>query len=394
MSDFIERITKPAIQDFIYKNLSSELQKLILKGSPFKDVSIQEIATQIEGRKRIEKKLPTWFKTDGLIYPPKLNLEQSSSEITANYKTTLIGDGDLIDLTGGFGIDAYYFAKKAAKVLHCELNEELSAIVQNNFKHLGISNVEFKIGDGLKVLQQIKKVNTVYIDPSRRADLGKVFLLKDCEPNVVLYQDLYITKADKVIIKAAPMLDISAALQELKQVSEIHIVSVNNECKELLFVIEKHKKTEPDVFCALLNKDEKRVYAFKYSEEKSLKIIPHPIRNYLYEPDAAILKAGFFKSLVKSFEVSKLHQHTHLYTSENMVSNFPGKIFKIVKKTAFLNFKIDKSLSKANVVTRNFHLKPDEIKKKFKIKDGGNIYLFFCTAYNEQKIIIEVNRMN
>ena len=394
MSDFIERITKPAIQDFIYKNLHSELQKLILKGSPFKDVSIQEIATQIEGRKRIEKKLPTWFKTDGLIYPPKLNLEQSSSEITANYKTTLIGDGNLIDLTGGFGIDAYYFAKKAAKVLHCELNEELSAIVQNNFKHLGISNVEFKIGDGLKVLQQIKKVNTVYIDPSRRDDLGKVFLLKDCEPNVLLYQDLYKTKADKVIIKAAPMLDISAALQKLKHVSEIHIVSVNNECKELLFVIEKHTKTEPGVFCALLNKDEKRVYTFKYSEEKSLKVIPQPIKNYLYEPDAAILKAGFFKSLVQNFEVSKLHQHTHLYTSENMVSNFPGKIFKIVKKTAFLNFKIDKSLSKANVVTRNFHLKPDEIKKKFKIKDGGNIYLFFCTAYNEQKIIIEVNRMN
>ena len=394
MSDFIERITKPAIQDFINKNLSSDLQKLILKGSPFKEVSIQEIATQIEGRKKIEKKLPTWFKTDGLIYPPKLNLEQSSSEITANYKTTLISGGDLIDLTGGFGIDAYYFAKKAAKVLHCELNEELSAIVQNNFKHLGISNVEFKIGDSLKVLQQIKKVNTVYIDPSRRADLGKVFLLKDCEPNVLLYQDLYITKADKVIIKAAPMLDISAALQELKLVSEIHIVSVNNECKELLFVIEKHTKTEPDVFCALLNKDEKCVYAFKYSEEKSLKITPQSIKGYLYEPDAAILKAGFFKSLVQNFEVSKLHQHTHLYTSENMLPNFPGKIFKIIKKTAFLNFKTDKYLSKANVVTRNFHLKPDEIKKKFKIKDGGNIYLFFCTDYNEQKMVIEVNRMN
>ena len=394
MSDFIERITKPAIQDFINKNLSSDLQKLILKGSPFKEVSIQEIATQIEGRKKIEKKLPTWFKTDGLIYPPKLNLEQSSSEITANYKTTLIGDGALIDLTGGFGIDAYYFAKKAAKVLHCELNEELSAIVQNNFKHLGISNVEFKIGDGLKVLQQIKKVNTVYIDPSRRADLGKVFLLKDCEPNVLLYQDLYIKKADKVIIKAAPMLDISAALQELKLISEIHIVSVNNECKELLFVIEKHTKTEPDVFCALLNKDEKRVYTFKYSEEKSLKVIPQSIKDYLYEPDAAILKAGFFKSLVQNFKVSKLHQHTHLYTSENMLPNFPGKIFKIIKKTAFLNFKTDKYLSKANVVTRNFHLKPDEIKKKYKIKDGGNIYLFFCTAYNEQKMVVEVIRMN
>ena len=393
MSDFIERITKPAIQDFINKNLNSDLQKLILKGSSFKEVSIQEIATQIEGRKKIEKKLPIWFKTEGVIFPAKLNLEQSSSEITANYKATLIGDGHLIDLTGGFGIDDYYFAKTASKVLHCELNEELSAIVQHNFKQLSISNVEFKIGDSSKVLQQIKKVNTIYIDPSRRAELGKVFLLKDCEPNVVAYQDLYLAKADKVIIKAAPMLDISAALQELKQVSEIHIVSVNNECKELLFIIEKNTKTEPDVFCALLNKERKSVYAFKYSEEKSLQIIPQPIKNYLYEPDVAILKAGFFKSLVQNFEVSKLHQHTHLYTSENKLENFPGKTFKVIKKTAFLNFKTDKFLSKANVVTRNFHLKPEEIKKKFKIKDGGSVYLFFCTDYNEQKMVIEVDRI-
>ena len=394
MSDFIERITKPEVQDFIHKNFNFDLQKLILKGSPFKEVSIQEIATQIESRKKIEKKLPIWFKTDGLIYPPKLNLEQSSSEITANYKTALINNGELLDLTGGFGIDDYYFAKIASKVLHCELNAELSAIVQHNFKQLSISNVEFKIGDSSKVLQQIKKVNTIYIDPSRRTNLGKVFLLKDCEPNVVTYQDLYLAISDKVIIKAAPMLDISAALQVLKQVSEIHIVSVNNECKELLFIIEKNTKTEPDVFCALLNKERKSVYAFKYSEEKSLQIKPQPIKKYLYEPDAAILKAGFFKSLVQNFEVLKLHQHTHLYTSENMLVKFPGKIFKIIKKTAFLNFKIDKSRSKANVVTRNFHLKPEEIKKKFKIKDGGNTYLFFCTDYNEQKMVIEVNRMN
>ena len=393
MSDFIERITKPAIQDFINKNLNSDLQKLILRGAPFKEVSIQEIATQIEGRKKIEKKLPIWFKTEGVIFPAKLNLEQSSSEITANYKATLIGDGHLIDLTGGFGIDDYYFAKTASKVLHCELNEELSAIVQYNFKQLSISNVEFKIGDSSKVLQQIKKVNTIYIDPSRRAELGKVFLLKDCEPNVVAYQDLYLAKADKVIIKAAPMLDISAALQELKQVSEIHIVSVNNECKELLFIIEKNKKIEPDVFCALLNKERKSVCTFKYSVEKSLQIKPQPIKNFLYEPDAAILKAGFFKSLVQNFEVSKLHQHTHLYTSENKLENFPGKTFTVIKKTAFLNFKTHKSVSKANVVTRNFHLKPEEIKKKFKIKDGGSIYLFFCTDCNEQKMVIEVDRI-
>lgn len=393
MSDFIQKISLTDVQDFINKNLNVNLQKLILKGSPFTDVSIQEIAIQIEGKKKVEKKLPTWFKTNHILFPPKLNLEQSSSELTANYKSNLIADGDLIDLTGGFGVDDFAFAKKAKKVHHCELNEELSKIVAHNFKQLGVTNVEFKIGDSQKTLNQFKKVTTIYVDPSRRADSGRVFLLKDCEPNVVTNQDLYLAKADKVIIKAAPMLDISAALQELKQVSQVHIISVNNECKELLFVLEKKQKAEPEIFCALLNNQKERVFAFKFSEEKALQIKNKTIKNYLYEPDAAILKAGFFKSLTQQFAVDKIHQHTHLYTSEELVENFAGKTFKIINTKLFQNFKASKALAKANVVTRNFHLKPEEIKKQFKIKDGGELYLFFCTNDKEQKVVLEVQRV-
>jgi precorrin-6B methylase 2 len=393
MSNFIQRISRVEVQDFIKKNLNVDIQKLILKGSPFADISIQEIAIQIDGKKKVEKKLPTWFKTEGIIFPSKLNLEQASSEITATYKANLITKGNLIDLTGGFGVDDFAFAKNAKKVIHCEVNEELSTIVSNNFTHLGVANIEFKIGDSYKVLQQIKKVDTIYIDPSRRVNTIRVFLLKDCEPNVVERQGLYLSKADKIIIKTAPMLDISSALQVLKQVSEVHVISVNNECKEILFVLEKKMKPEPEIFCALLNNHHQIIYPFRYSEEKALQIKAKPLKNYLYEPDAAILKAGFFKSLTQQFKIDKIHQHTHLYTSEILVENFAGKTFKIIKTTPFQNFKTSKTTAKANVVTRNFNLKPEEIKKQFKIKDGGNLYLFFCTDCKEQKVVLEVERI-
>lgn len=393
MSNFIQKIGNIQVQDFINKNLNVDLQKLILKGSPFAEVSIQEIAIQVDSKKKIENKLPIWFKTEGLIYPPKLNLEQASSEITAHYKASLIGPGELIDLTGGFGIDAYFFAEKASKVFHCEINEELSNIAKHNFNKLGIYNVDFKVGDSQKTIQKLQKVAAIYIDPSRRINTGRVFLLKDCEPNVVANQDLYLAKTNKIIIKAAPMLDVTAALLELKQVTEVHIISVNNECKELLFVIEKKQNLEPNIYCVCLKKQRKSVYNFKYSIEKSLQIKAKPLKTYLYEPDVAILKGGFFKSLTVTFEIDKIHQHTHLYTSDKLVENFAGKTFKITKSTPFQNFKASKNLSKANVVTRNFHLKPEEIKKQFKIKDGGDLYLFFCTDYKEQKVVLEVVRI-
>ena len=384
---------KKEVQAFIRQNLKTDLQKLILKGTPFPEVSIQELAIQIEGKNKSEKKLPTWYNTEGIIFPAKLNLEQASSEITAKYKSKLIKDGDLIDLTGGFGVDDYYFSLKADRVFHCEINPTLSEIVAHNNSVLGCKNLQCIIGDSSIFLSKQKKMDTVFVDPSRRAQSNRVFLFKDCEPNVVENQDLYLAKAQKVIIKAAPMLDISAALQELKQVSEVHIVSVNNECKELLFVLEKNSKTTPDIFCVLLNEKKERIYSFNYIEEKAVSIKSKALKNFLYEPDAALLKAGFFKSIAQKFAVDKINPNTHLYTSENEILDFPGKSFKIIQSTNFQNFKSNKLLAKANVVTRNFDLKPEEIKMKFKIKDGGDLYLFFCTNHLDQKVVLEVKRI-
>jgi len=392
MSDLFEKLSSKAVQDFINKNLKTDVSKLILKGSPFPDLSVKIIATQVESKNRSEKKLPTWFKTNGIIYPAKLNLEQSSSEITAKYKASLVNNGSLIDLTGGFGVDDYYFAQKATSIIYCEINEELSAIVKHNFDILGIKNVTASAGDSHQLLKKSQGFDVIYIDPSRRANSGRVFLLKDCEPDVLENRITYLHKAKRVIIKAAPMLDIQSAIKDLKQVAEVHVVSVKNECKELLFILEQKAVAEPMIHCAVLNGTETKVISFSYSEEKNTKSNAGKVLNYLYEPDASLLKAGMFKLLTEKYPVSKVHQHSHLYTSNELI-DFPGKRFKIVKTILFNDFTKAQVPKQINVVCRNFDLKPDELKKRLKLNDGGSDFLFFTTNYKEQKIVIHAQKV-
>ncbi|HET8829057.1 MAG TPA: hypothetical protein VFM79_06930, partial [Pelobium sp.] len=314
MRELFKNITSKEVQEFINKNLKTDLSKLILKGSPFAAIDIKTIATQIDSKNKAVKKLPTWYKTHGVIYPPKLNLEQASSEVTANYKASLISKGTLIDMTGGFGSDAYYFAQNARSVTHCEINEELSEIVKHNFEILGIKNVKTVIGDSNEILDKSKNFETIYLDPSRRANSGRVFLLKDCEPDVIANQKKYLRKAKRVIIKTAPMLDIQSALKDLEHVVEVHVVSLKNECKELLFVLEQNSTTEPTINCVLLNSHDSKVISFNFTEEKNAESKPAKLLNYLYEPDASLLKAGMFKLLTERYPVAKIHQHSHLYT--------------------------------------------------------------------------------
>lgn len=392
MRELFKKLVSKEVQDFITKNLKTDLSKLILKGSPFADIDIKTIATQIDSKNKAIKKLPTWYKTHGIIYPPKLNLEQASSEVTANYKASLVGSGSLIDLTGGFGSDAYYFAQNASSVVHCEINEELSEIVKHNFDVLGIKNVEFIAGDSSEIIKNQEEVATIYIDPSRRANAGRVFLLKDCEPDVVANQNKYLKKAKRVIIKAAPMLDIQAALKELKNVIEVHIVSLKNECKELLFVLEKDATEEPTINCVILNSQDSKIISFNFSEERNVDSKAVKLMNYLYEPDACILKAGMFKLLTERYPVAKIHQHSHLYTSNELI-DFPGKRFKIIKTILFNDFTKAQVPNQINLVCRNFNLKPDELKKQFKLKDGGTDFLFFTTNYKEQKIVVHAQKV-
>lgn len=383
-------ILKTKNQEFIESNLNSDTVSLLLKKHPELDIDIKTLIEQIEAKKKCETKLPTWYNTPKIYYPNKLNIEQTSSEITALYKSKLVTGNTIIDLTGGFGVDCYFFSKHFKKVTHCEINDTLSQIVAHNLKQLGTENIQTEAVDGLKYLNENKNIyDCIYIDPSRRHDSkGKVFLLSDCLPNVPKHIDLLFSKSNSILIKTSPLLDISIGVNELKWVKTIHVVAVNNEVKELLWLLEKGNENPIEIKTINLTKTSESYFNFELETEKTI----HPKfslpLSYLYEPNAAILKSGAFKSVASKLNVFKLHQHSHLYTSQAYI-DFPGRCFKIKEILPYNKRALKKRVPKqANITTRNFPETVQQIRKKLNIKDGGKTYLFFTTNLEEERIVI------
>ena len=378
------------IQDFITQNSSASISKLALQKNPFPEVDWILILNQIEAKSKAKDKLPTWFSTENIIYPGKISVEQTSSEKTAAYKASLLSGETLIDLTGGFGVDDYYFSKKFKSISHCEINEDLSAIVKHNFKQLEITNCEFYADDSTNVLNKLnQKWSWIYIDPSRRNDAkGKVFMLKDCLPNVPELLDFYFEKTDSILIKTAPLLDISAGLSELKFVKNIHVIALENEVKELLFEIHNQYSGEITIKTANILKDKTETFEFVLDNDSNSPSYHLP-QKYLYEPNAAIMKSGGFDKVSTIFNINKLHKHSHLYTSEDLI-DFPGRAFEIEKVISYNKNDMKTVLvnQQANVTTRNFPDTVENIRKKWKIKNGGNLYCFFTTDKNDNKIVL------
>ena len=384
-------ILSKEVQEFIY-NYNKDVLKLAFAGSPFEKVSIQELIQQIESRKKAEKKLPTWFKTSNIFYPPKVNLEQTSSEKTAKYKASIIEGKSIADITGGFGVDSFYFSDSFKTVHHFEINKSLSEIAAYNFNILGKSNIECFSENGMLQINK-NKYDTIYIDPSRRHDSkGKVFLLRDCEPKLPDNLNAILVHTNKILVKTSPMLDLSIGLKELQFVSEIHIVAVKNEVKELLWLINKDYHGNPLIKTVNFYKNSDEMFEFRRNEKKAA-AYSSP-KQYLYEPNAAIMKSGAFDLVSAKYKINKLHQHTHLYTSIDLI-DFPGRRFKINKVIPFHKKEIKKSLTinKANITIRNFPENVLKIRKKFKINDGGDVYLFFTTSENNNKIIIVCSKV-
>ena len=381
-------ILNTEIQRFINSRIGTDISKLALQKNPFPEFNWTDILNQIVSKTKAKDKLPTWFSTSEIIYPSKISVEQTSSEKTASYKSTLATGESLIDLTGGFGVDDYYFSKKIKKVIHCEINEELSEIVKHNFKKLKADNIECFSGDSLDILQSLNtKFDWIYIDPSRRNDTkGKVFLLKDCLPNVPKLLDLYFSYSEKILIKTAPILDISAGLSELKNVKAVHIVALDNEVKELLWEISKSYNGNTSIKTINLSK-QAEVFDFVLDE------ISNPTfslpKKYIYEPNSAIMKSGGFDNVSSHYTIDKLHQHSHLYTSDKLMA-FPGRIFAIENILQYNKANVKEFLEnrKFNITTRNFPESVETIRKKWKIKDGGNQYCFFTTDVNNNKIVL------
>ena len=383
-------ILYPKVQEFIQDQLGVSIAKLALQKNPFPEIDWLTILNQIEAKTKSREKLPTWFSTKAIIYPSKLSIEQTSSERTAEYKSSFLEGNSLIDLTGGFGVDDYYFAKKINKITHCEINTDLSEIVGHNFKQLGVTTIECIAGDSLTTLQSTtEKWDWMYIDPSRRNDTkGKVFMLKDCLPNVPENLDFYFEKSDAILIKTAPLLDIAAGLSELQNVKTIHIVAIENEVKELLWELHKNYLGAIGIKTVNLTKDATNSFDFILNQESTEANYSLPKR-YLFEPNSAIMKSGGFNEISEQYRLDKLHKHSHLYTS-NEIIDFPGRVFEIQHAIPYSKkeIKIHLENSKQNITTRNFPETVELIRKKWKIKEGGNSYCFFTTDMNNDKIVL------
>jgi 16S rRNA G966 N2-methylase RsmD len=377
------------IQEFINSSLQANISKLALSKNPFPEVDWKEIINQIVSKKKSNQKLPTWFSMDGIYYPASISIEQTSSEITAKYKSKLISGTALIDLTGGFGVDDYYFSNKFERVTHCEKNTVLSEIVQHNYSVLNVKNITCLAQNSKDVLlQSDKKFDWIYIDPSRRSNIkGKVFLLKDCLPNVPENLKLYFSKSNSILIKTAPILDITAGCMELENIKAIHIVAIENEVKEILWLLEKRYNDEIELFAINIQKEKTDCNTFILGNHTPARFsLP---QEFLYEPNAALLKSGGVDYLCDALQISKLHPHSHLFTHSELI-DFPGRRFLINEVIPFNKEHLKKHLEgkKMNITTRNFPLTVEEIRKKYKIADGGTVYTFFTTNINNEKIVL------
>ena len=390
--DFSKLISSD-IQNYINQNLNSDLNKLLLKKSPFSDVTMQEIVQQIKGSKTAEKKFPFLTK-EGIVFPPNLNLEQASSQSTAEYKAQNLTGKSFLDLTCGFGIDAYFLSKNFDEVTLIEQNSELISIVENNWKTLG-RKANF-INENLEIfleslrdpqIDNFNKFDVVYLDPARRDQQNKKkFLLEDLSPNLLEIQEKLHSITDKIIVKLSPLIDISYLISELKNITEIQIIAVRNEVKELVLIIENNQSTDNQqpttIKCINLESNEPE-FSFNFNDEKSAKSEFSESSKFLFIPNNSILKAGAFNIISEKFGLKKLHPNTHFYTSEHNIENFPGRVLQIEKIEA----KDLKKGEKYNIVSKNYPLKPEEIKKKYKLNDGGNHYLIFTQSVYGKEIL-------
>ena len=380
------------IQDFINTHINSNIHELILKGSPFEGLDIKELIEQIEAKKKCALKLKTWFETPKIYYPNKLNIEQTSSETAALIKSEFMQGESLVDLTGGFGVDSYYFSKQFKSVVHCEMDSKLAEIAAYNFEILGAKNIESHNKEGIEFLKSCTDTfDWMYIDPSRRdAQKNKKFLIEDCSPNVITHQDLFFKHTKNVLIKMSPMLDISVGTTALKHVKTVYIVAVKNEVKELLF--HQEKDFNGTATLQTLNSHPKNTehFSFEIPQEENVEATFSSPKTYLYEPNAAVMKSGAFKLISTKYRLDKLDPHTHLYTGDEKIVDFPGKIYQISNCFPYQKKSLKKAIGglKANVKTRNFVEKIEALKILFKLSDGGDLYLFFTTS-DGKKIVVE-----
>lgn len=419
--------------DFIRQHQDEDVRQLAFLGSKYPDVDMPFALDQIRGRQMARVKLPRWASIDGIIYPPHISMEQCSSEVTAMYKAELaerlvknnqqntrnnhsLRKINFLDMTGGFGVDfSYIAAQMGVKSMYVERQAHLCEAAKKNFERLGLKNATVQNGDGVEILHSLEKpLQLIFIDPARRDDAGnKVVSLQDCTPDVTLLQDEMLEKADFVVVKLSPMLDWHRAVSELKCVREVHVVSVGNECKELLLVLsaafkgassleEREESKNLKVYCV----NDNQVMSYEEGEESLVEIASESFWNafigkneaqekestplYLYEPNASLMKAGCFGEISSRYGVKMVSKNSHLFIGDKPMDDFPGRSFHVKAISSFNKKELRRQMSgitKANIATRNFPLSVAELRKRLKLKDGGNTYLFATTLSDESHVL-------
>lgn len=368
------------LKQFVQDHLREDPAQLLFRYSGKVDFDLKFAVQQIQARQKAKNKLPTWVGNHDMVFPASLSLEQASSEETAKFKSKL-GHGQLmIDLTGGFGVDTFFIGKHFQKVVYCERNGELAELVQHNFDLLEPGKFEVVTGDSLEFVAKSDRVfDLTYVDPARRGDQNqKLYKLADCEPDVVGHWSLLRSKSKSILIKASPMLDIKQAISEIPDIQQFWVVSIKNEVKEVLLFWEKDASTDDIVIRTVdLQANEEVAFSFTYQEEETSDSVFGEIGRFLIEPNAAILKAGAFRSFGKRFGLKKLHPNSHLYICEHLPANIPGRVFEVKKEITNpkKELKVLFPDGKVNVITRNYALSADELKKKYKLTDGGDDFL-------------------
>src|ERR1035437_2198549 len=386
-------------KQFITDHEMDDIFELKLNFRSDTETDIDLAIRQIAGKQKIKSKVPLFYVTEDILYPSQLSLEQSSSESTARYKSTLCEGNSLVDLTGGFGVDCCFMSGHFQEVTYVECQPELCELASHNFKVLKKNHIHVIQSETEKYLATMEHVDWIFIDPARRDKSGKkVVLLSDCQPDVSSLVTILLKKANRVMIKLSPMMDISAAVRELPTTSEVHILSVDNECKEFLLILGQTIQEDKKIKTVNMTKmNEIQEFEFLWHEESEAEVTyTSIIEKYLYEPNASILKSGAYKLIGKHFNFRKLHPNTHLYTSNELILQFQGRVFEVIKTWGISKTErkeLSKHIPKANLTTRNYPISVDEIRKKLKLKDGGEVYLFACTLANENKVIIETRKL-
>ncbi|MBR5655067.1 MAG: SAM-dependent methyltransferase [Prevotella sp.] len=411
--DIQHRLNDEATQAFVADHRADDVRLLAFMADKHPDVDMSWALQQIAGWQMARRKLPSWAAVEGMVYPPHLSMEQCSSEQTAKMKTTFpssTDDGLLIDLTGGFGVDFSFMAQYFKRAVYVERQEDLCAIARHNFHLLGLHQAEVVCGDGVEYLHQMQEhASVIYLDPARRNEHGgKTYAISDCTPDVVALREELLKKADFIVVKLSPMLDWREAVRQLPaQYTEVRIVSTGGECKELLLILSDKMKVPLRLVC--INDEELfsidnlqlTIYNFGPQQENvnssSGKRPCGPsgqlliVNDYLYEPNASIMKAGCFAELCERFGVKAIAENSHLFVSPDFIENFPGRKFQIFSISTMNKKSLRQTLQgidRANISVRNFLLSADQLRQRLHLKDGGDTYIFGTTTCEGDHILL------